>query len=125
MGPDRPHACAAESFRMAGKRDYYEILGIGRDADDDAIKKAYRKLALENHPDRNPGNAEAEKRFKEAAEAYAVLGDGEKRKRYDQFGHAGVDNQGGGGPGFSSAEDIFAAFGDLFGGGGGGFFEQF
>lgn len=110
---------------MASKRDYYEVLGIGRDADDDSIKKAYRKLALENHPDRNPGNAEAEKRFKEAAEAYAVLGDAEKRKRYDQFGHAGVDGNGGGGPGFSSAEDIFAAFGDLFGGGGGGFFEQF
>jgi molecular chaperone DnaJ len=112
---------------MADKRDYYEVLGVDRKADDDTLKKAYRKLALDNHPDRNPGNAEAEKRFKEAAEAYAVLGDAEKRKRYDQFGHAGVDGpQGGGGAGFQSAEDIFAAFGDLFGGGGGGgFFEQF
>lgn len=107
---------------MAKKRDYYEVLGVDRKADDEAIKRAYRKLALENHPDRNPGNHEAEQRFKEAAEAYAVLGDAQKRQRYDQFGHAGVD--GNGGPGFASAEDIFAAFGDLFGGGG-GFFEQF
>jgi molecular chaperone DnaJ len=107
---------------MATKRDYYEVLGVERTADDEAIKKAYRKLALENHPDRNPGNAEAERRFKEAAEAYAVLGDPQKRARYDQFGHAGIDGQAGG---FHSAEDIFAAFGDLFGGGAGGFFEQF
>jgi DnaJ-class molecular chaperone len=76
---------------MAQKRDYYEVLGVDRKADDDTIKKAYRKLALENHPDRNPGNAEAEKRFKDAAEAYAVLSDAQKRQRYDQFGHAGVD----------------------------------
>lgn len=112
---------------MAQKRDYYEVLGVDRKADDDTIKKAYRKLALENHPDRNPGNAEAEKRFKDAAEAYAVLSDAQKRQRYDQFGHAGVDGPQGGGGGFASAEDIFAAFGDLFGGGGGGggFFEQF
>jgi molecular chaperone DnaJ len=109
---------------MAQKRDYYEVLGVDRKADDDTIKKAYRKLALDNHPDRNPGNAEAEKRFKEAAEAYAVLSDGEKRSRYDQFGHAGVDGPQGGGQGFQSAEDVFAAFGDLFGGNG-GFFEQF
>ncbi|MCA8974548.1 MAG: molecular chaperone DnaJ, partial [Planctomycetes bacterium] len=87
-------------------------------------KKAYRKLALENHPDRNAGNAEAEGRFKEAAEAYAVLSDPQKRQRYDQFGHAGVEGAQGG-QGFRSAEDVFAAFGDLFGGGGGGFFEQF
>lgn len=107
---------------MATKRDYYEVLGVERTADDEAIKKAYRKLALENHPDRNPGNAEAERRFKEAAEAYAVLGDPQKRARYDKFGHAGIDGQAGG---FHSAEDIFAAFGDLFGGGAGGFFEQF
>jgi molecular chaperone DnaJ len=112
---------------MATKRDYYEVLGVDRKADDDSIKKAYRKLALDNHPDRNPGNAEAEKRFKDAAEAYAVLSDAQKRQRYDQFGHAGVDGPQGGGQGFHSAEDIFAAFGDLFGGGGGGggFFEQF
>lgn len=110
---------------MSKKRDYYEVLGVGRSADEDTIKKAYRKLALDNHPDRNPGNADAERRFKEAAEAYAVLSDAPKRQRYDQFGHAGVDGAQGGGAGFASAEDIFAAFGDLFGGGGGGIFEQF
>ena len=109
---------------MAQKRDYYEVLGVDKKADDDTIKKAYRKLALENHPDRNPGNTEAEKRFKDAAEAYAVLSDAQKRQRYDQFGHAGVDGAGGG-AGFASAQDIFSAFGDLFGNGGGGFFEQF
>jgi molecular chaperone DnaJ len=108
---------------MSQKRDYYEVLGVDRKADEDTIKKAYRKLALENHPDRNPGNAEAERRFKDAAEAYAVLSDAQKRQRYDQFGHAGVDGQGGG-QGFANAEDVFAAFGDLFGGSG-GFFEQF
>jgi molecular chaperone DnaJ len=113
--------------RMSKKRDYYEILGVDRSADGDAIKRAYRKQAIENHPDKNPGNAEAERRFKDAAEAYAVLSDPQKRQRYDQFGHAGVDGQSGG-QGFASAEDIFAAFGDLFGGGGGGgggFFDQF
>jgi len=107
---------------MTQKRDYYEVLNVDRRADEDTIKKAYRKLALENHPDRNPGNAEAEKRFKDAAEAYAVLSDPQKRQRYDQFGHAGVDGNGGG-QGFASTEDIFAAFGDTFGGQG-GFFEQ-
>ncbi len=111
---------------MASKRDYYEVLGVPRDADADSIKKAYRKLALENHPDRTPGDAHAEQRFKEAAEAYAVLSDQDKRSRYDRFGHAGVDGQAGGG-GFANVEDIFAAFGEMFGGGrgGGGFFEQF
>ena len=111
---------------MAQKRDYYEVLGVDRSADGETIKKAYRKLALDNHPDRNPGNAEAERRFKDAAEAYAVLSDAQKKARYDQYGHAGVDGNGGGAS-FHSAEDIFAAFGDLFGGGGGGggFFEQF
>lgn len=108
---------------MAQKRDFYELLGVDRSADADAIKRAYRKLAIENHPDKNPGDADAERRFKDAAEAYAVLSDPQKRQRYDQFGHAGVD--GGGGGGFQSAEDIFAAFGDMFGGGGGGgFFDQ-
>ena len=108
---------------MAKKRDYYEVLGVDRKADEETIKKAYRKLALENHPDRNPGNTDAERRFKEGAEAYAALGDAEKRARYDQFGHAAVDGPGGNGADFQSAEDIFAAFGDLFGGNG-GFFEQ-
>lgn len=108
---------------MAQKRDYYEVLGVARDATEDAIKKAYRKLALENHPDRNPGNAEAEGRFKQCAEAYAVLSDQDKRRRYDQYGHAGVDGPQGN-PGFSSVEDVFAAFGDMFGGAG-GIFEQF
>jgi len=112
---------------MASKRDYYEILGVPRDAATDDIKRAYRKLAMKHHPDKNPGDAKAEKAFKDAAEAYAVLSDGEKRRRYDQFGHAGVDGVGGGGGGFGSVEDVFAAFGDLFGGGGGGggIFEQF
>lgn len=108
---------------MAQKRDYYEVLGVPRDASEEVIKKAYRKLALDNHPDRNPGNAEAEQRFKQAAEAYAVLSDADKRARYDQYGHAAVDGPQGGG-GFRSAEDVFAAFGDLFGSAG-GFFEQF
>jgi molecular chaperone DnaJ len=107
---------------MTRKRDYYQVLGVARDADAEAIKKAYRKLALDNHPDRNPGNTEAEQRFKDAAEAYAVLGDDHKRRRYDQYGHAGVEQAGA--PGFGSVEDVFAAFGDLFGGHG-GIFEQF
>ena len=107
---------------MAQKRDYYEVLGVPRDASEDAIKKAYRKLALENHPDRNPGNAEAETRFKQAAEAYSVLSNADRRRRYDQFGHAGVE--GAGSQGFGSVDDVFAAFGDLFAGAG-GFFEQF
>ncbi|MCA8944107.1 MAG: molecular chaperone DnaJ [Planctomycetes bacterium] len=111
---------------MANPRDYYEVLGVDRSASADEIKKAYRKIALKYHPDRNPGDAEAEAAFKEAAEAYAVLSDKDKRQRYDQFGHAGVGAGSGGGAGFSNLEDIFAHFGDLFGGGGGGgFFSQF
>jgi len=102
------------------KRDYYEVLGVGRDASADEIKRAYRKLAMKYHPDRNPDDAEAEANFKEAAEAYEVLSDEEKRKRYDQFGHAGVEGMGHAGGGFSSMEDIFSAFGDIFGGGAGG-----
>ena len=94
------------------KRDYYEVLGVARGAGEDEIKKAYRKLAFEFHPDRNPDNAEAEQKFKDAAEAYEVLRDPEKRARYDQFGHAGVGN---GFSGFSSPEDIFGAFSDIFG----------
>ena len=103
---------------MSDKRDFYEVLGVSRDAEEGEIKKAYRKLALQYHPDRNPDDPEAEERFKEAAEAYDVLGDGEKRRQFDQFGHAAFGA--GGGPQFSSMEDIFSAFGDIFGGGGGG-----
>lgn len=106
------------------KRDYYEVLGVDKSADDATIKKAYRELAKKYHPDMNPGDADAEKKFKEASEAYAVLSDSEKRKQYDQFGHAAFDgSSGGGGFGgfdFSSADfsDIFGdIFGDFFGGG--------
>ena len=100
---------------MATKRDYYEVLGVKRDAEADEIKKAYRQLALKNHPDKNPGDAEAEKRFKEAAEAYEVLSDPEKRQRYDRYGHAGLE--GAGVHDFRNADDIMSAFGDIFGGG--------
>ena len=100
---------------MATKRDYYEILAVKRDASADEIKKSYRQLALKNHPDKNPGDAEAERRFKEAAEAYEVLSDQEKRQRYDRYGHAGMD--GAGVHDFRNAEDIMSAFGDIFGGG--------
>src|SRR5215831_10490836 len=100
---------------MATKRDFYEVLGLKRDASPEEIKKAYRQLALKNHPDKNPGNAEAEKRFKEAAEAYEVLSDQSKRQRYDRYGHAGME--GAGVHDFRSAEDIMSAFGDIFGGG--------
>jgi molecular chaperone DnaJ len=96
------------------RRDYYDVLGIGRDAKDQDVKSAYRKLALQFHPDRNPGDTTAEDKFKEAAEAYAVLGDPDKRARYDQFGHAGVAGAGGpGGPGFNP--DIFGDFSDILG----------
>ena len=94
------------------KRDYYEILGIPRTANDQQIKSAYRKLALQHHPDRNPGDKTAEERFKEAAEAYAILSDPEKRTRYDRFGHAGVSSQAG--AGFDPS--TFAGFEDIFGG---------
>lgn len=99
---------------MSTPRDYYEILGVPRDADADTIKKAYRKQALQFHPDKNPGNREAEDRFKEAAAAYEVLSDPEKRARYDRFGHAAFGG-GSGGPGFQDVEDIFASFSDIFG----------
>ena len=95
------------------KRDYYDVLGIPRDASAEDIKKAFRKLALEYHPDRNPGDAQAEERFKEAAEAYSVLADAEKRSRYDRFGHAGVGGTGSAG-GFDPT--VFADFGDILGG---------
>src|SRR4051812_352926 len=99
------------------KRDYYEVLGVQRGASVDEIKKADRKLAMKYHPDRNPGDKAAETSFKEAAEAYEVLSDDQKRQRYDQMGHAGVEGMGHAGQGFHSMEDIFAAFGDVFGGG--------
>lgn len=99
-------------------RDYYDILGVSRSADASEIKRAYRKLALKYHPDRNPDDDEAEAKFKEAAEAYEVLSDAEKRQRYDRFGHAGVRGNGGApGAGFADINDIFSAFGDIFGGG--------
>jgi molecular chaperone DnaJ len=102
---------------MAAKRDYYEILGINKDADLAAVKSSYKKLAVKYHPDKNPGDKEAEEKFKEAAEAYAVLSDTNKRAQYDRFGHAGLQGgMGGGAEGFSNFEDIFSAFGDIFGG---------
>lgn len=109
------------------KRDYYEVLGVSKDADDATLKKAYRQVAKKYHPDMNPGDAEAEKKFKEASEAYAILSDPEKRRQYDQFGHAAFEGGGAGGAGgfggfdFGGADfsDIFGdIFGDLFGGGG-------
>ncbi|MCB9224270.1 MAG: molecular chaperone DnaJ [Crocinitomicaceae bacterium] len=106
------------------KRDYYDILGVDKSADEKEIKKAYRKIALKYHPDRNPDDKEAEEKFKEAAEAYEVLSDADKRARYDRFGHQGVSGAGGGGGGFGgmNMDDIFDQFGDIFGGafGGGG-----
>ena len=101
------------------KRDYYEVLGVSRDADEKDIKKAYRRVAMKFHPDRNPDDPEAESKFKEASEAYEVLADKSRRAAYDQFGHAGVDHQGmGGGFGGANFSDIFGdVFGDIFGGG--------
>jgi molecular chaperone DnaJ len=100
---------------MAPKRDYYEILGISRDADGAAVKSAYRKLAVKFHPDRNPGDAEAEERFKEAAEAYAVLSDAEKRARYDRFGHEGVRGAGASPFGGGFDPTVFGDFADILG----------
>ena len=102
---------------MATKRDYYEVLSVTRTASGEEISVAYRKLALEYHPDRNPGDEEAIANFKEAAEAYEVLNDADKRARYDRYGHAGVDGAAGGGAHFTDVNDIFEAFGDIFGGG--------
>lgn len=107
------------------KRDYYEVLGIDKSADQDAIKKAYRKLAVKYHPDRNPGDKEAEDKFKEATEAYEVLSDEEKRPIYDQYGFAGLDGMGGGGAGGAQYSHAFHDFSDLFGGAGGGFSDIF
>ena len=112
---------------MSEKRDYYEVLGVEKNANADQIKKAYRKAAIKYHPDKNPGDKEAEEKFKEAAEAYDVLSNPDKRARYDQFGHAGMSGAAGGGGGFGgfgggfSMEDIFSQFGDIFGGHFGGF----
>src|SRR5258708_28338188 len=97
------------------KRDFYEVLGVGRNATEAEIKKAYRQMALKYHPDKNPGNKEAEEKFKEAASAYEVLSDKEKRQKYDQFGHQGVGSSAGnGGYGGMNTEDIFPNFCDVF-----------
>ncbi len=100
------------------KRDFYEILGVSKTASADEIKKAYRKVAMQFHPDRNPGDKAAEEKFKEAAEAYEILSDADKKAQYDRYGHAGVSGQGrggGGGGGGMNMDDIFSQFGDIFG----------
>src|SRR6202008_3740783 len=100
------------------KRDYYEVLGVPKSASADEIKKAYRKVAMQYHPDRNPGDKAAEEKFKEAAEAYEVLSDTDKKAQYDRYGHAGVSSNGRGHGGFGGGmnmEDIFSQFGDIFG----------
>lgn len=107
------------------KRDYYEVLGVSKSATADEIKKAYRKLAIQFHPDKNPDNPAAEDKFKEGAEAYEILSNIEKKQRYDQFGHQGVGGAGGYGGGGMNMEDIFSQFGDIFGGGGAGGFGSF
>lgn len=110
---------------MAEKKDYYEVLGLQKGASEDEIKRAFRKMAMKYHPDKNPSNKEAEDRFKEVNEAYSVLSDPEKKSKYDRFGHAGVDpNAGFGAGGFGGFEDIFDMFGGMFGGRGGGGFSQ-
>ena len=100
------------------KRDYYEVLGVSKNATAEEIKKAYRQKAIQFHPDKNPGDKASEEKFKEAAEAYEILSSPEKKQRYDQFGHAGMGNQGGFGGQHMTMEDIFSSFGDIFGGGG-------
>ncbi len=115
---------------MSSKRDYYEILSVEKSADGETIKKSYRKLAMQFHPDRNPGDQAAEDKFKEAAEAYEVLSNSDKRSQYDRFGHQAFQGRGGAGGhgGFSDMNDIFSQFGDIFGdifgAGGGGFGQQ-
>ena len=103
------------------KRDYYDVLGLSKSASSSEVKKAYRKLALKYHPDKNPDDASAEDKFKEAAEAYEVLSDQTKKQQYDRFGHSGMKGAAGGGGHHMNMEDIFSQFGDIFGGGGGGF----
>ncbi|HPR59874.1 MAG TPA: DnaJ domain-containing protein, partial [Prolixibacteraceae bacterium] len=103
------------------KRDYYEVLGVNKNASADEIKKAYRKKAIQFHPDKNPGDKEAEEKFKEAAEAYEVLSNAEKKQRYDQYGHAGMNGASGFGGQSMNMDDIFSMFGDIFGGHFGGF----
>ncbi len=98
------------------KRDYYEILGVGKSSSKDELKKAYRKIAVKYHPDKNPDNPDAEEKFKEAAEAYEILSDDQKRQQYDRFGHEGMRGSGGFGGGGMSMDDIFSQFGDVFGG---------
>jgi len=111
------------------KRDYYDILGVSKSSSPEEIKKAYRKLAIKYHPDKNPDDHTAEDKFKEAAEAYEILSNPEKKQRYDHYGHAGVGGASGGGGGYGGGgmnmEDIFSQFGDIFGGGGGSPFESF
>lgn len=108
------------------KRDYYDVLGVDKSAAADEIKKAYRKIAIKFHPDKNPGDAEAEEKFKEAAEAYEVLSNQDKKAKYDRFGHQGLGGGGGGGFGGNmNMDDIFSQFGDIFGGGGGSPFDSF
>jgi molecular chaperone DnaJ len=107
------------------KRDYYEVLGVSKNATAEEIKKAYRQKAIQFHPDKNPGDKASEEKFKEAAEAYEILSSQEKKQRYDQFGHAGMGNQGGFGGQHMTMEDIFSSFGDIFGGGGFGGFSGF
>ena len=99
---------------MADKRDYYEVLGVAKNASDAELKKAYRKLAKKYHPDVNPGDKEAEAKFKEATEAYGILSDPDKRKQYDQFGHAAFENGGGGAGGFGGFDFNGADMGDIF-----------
>ena len=108
------------------KKDYYDILGVSKNATTAEIKKAYRKKAIEFHPDKNPDDANAEAKFKEAAEAYEILSDENKKARYDQFGHQAFEGGGGFGGGGMNMDDIFSQFGDIFGGGfGGGGFSGF
>ena len=120
-------ALAQYQIKKNMKRDFYEILGISKNASTDEIKKAYRKIAMQYHPDRNPGNKEAEEKFKEAAEAYEILSDNDKKSQYDRFGHAAFSGAGQsrGGSGGMDMNDIFSQFGDIFGDGGGGGFGSF